>query len=48
MLYDIHPHNDEPMVMTCLRVAVEGIVLIGFLFSIVIAVVVFAVWAGVI
>jgi len=48
MLYDIHPHNDETMVMTCLRVLVEGIVLIGFLFSIVLAVVVFAVWTGVI
>jgi hypothetical protein len=47
LFYDIHPKNDEPMFMTCLRWLVEGIVLIGFIFSILVAVIITAAWMGV-
>jgi len=47
LFYDIRTHNDEPLFLTCLRWLVEGVVFFGFLCSILLAVVVFAAWLGV-
>jgi hypothetical protein len=47
MFYEIHPHNDESLTLTYLRMLVEGVVFVGFLCSTLLAVVVFAAWTGV-
>jgi len=47
LFYDIHPQNDEPLFMTCLRWLVEGVVFIGFICVVLFAVIVGAAWMGV-
>ena len=48
MLYDTKIHNEEPILLICLRWLVEGVILIGFLCSILLATIIVAAWTGVI
>jgi len=47
LFYDIRTHNDEPLLLACLRWLVEAVVFIGFICSILFAVIVIAAWMGV-
>jgi len=46
LFYDIRTHNDEPLLLACLRWLVEGVVFIGFICSILFAVIVIAALTG--
>jgi len=48
LFYDTHPYNDEPLLMTCLRWLIEGVVFVGFICATLFAVVVIAALTGVI
>ena len=34
LYYDIRPHNDEPLLLTCLRRLIEGVAVVCFVASI--------------
>jgi len=46
LYYDIRPHNDEPLLLTCLRRLIEGVAVVCFVASISFAVLVIAAWTG--